>query len=425
MIGKMQLRRLYEDRKPRKFVETIREQLGLHPTPGRYHMDKNDKPVLKDPQIRPSEFSVRGLFEAINGEDSAERYAPGNRQLALLEAGPGPGVDATAFLNISAFNAAVSGLIEVKVLEGFNQPEFIGDKICQVVPTRLNGQKMIGVANMGDLAKKRLPSMPHAPAGLNEVFVETPETEEWGLKCDVTQEAVYFDLTGQVLDKANNVGKMVGYRRELRIIDSFIGVNQTYKYKGTLYGTYQTATPFINDQVLPLVDYKTFDAVLNTFAKLTDPETGISIAVAPKMIVSVPQMESQIYNTLRSTEIAVVDNQANAGTIRSFSALPPRVAQALGEPVFSILLYNRLMASATDPDYPGLGYNDTKAKGTFFVGDPISGHRYMENWPLRVRQASPNEYEMMDRGIVAAFFADERGVPAWIEPRYTQRNTPS
>jgi hypothetical protein len=241
----------------------------------------------------------------------------------------------------------------------------------------------------------------------------------------VLQEDVFFDLTGQMLDKAGQVGRMTGFRKEMRGLDSFIGVNSTYKYKGTTYGTYNAANPFANDFVNPLTDYTAIDNALLQFVNLVHPETGVPILVTPKVIVATPFLETDLFRILRSTQVAKVDNQANANTIRTFSDTPPRVAQAFGEPVISTLLYYRMIASATDPKYPGLGYAAAKAKGTFFIGDPQQGHVYMQNWPLRVRQATPEEHMMIDRGLVASFFADERGVFAWVETRYAQRNTPT
>lgn len=47
----------------------------------------------------------------------------------------------------------------------------------------------------------------------------------------------------------------------------------------------------------------------------------------------------------------------------------------------------------------------------------------MEAWPLRVTQASASEYAMMDRGLVAAYFANYRGVGAVVQPQYMIRNT--
>lgn len=443
MIGKFQLRRMYEDRKdPRRFVADLREQLGLPKNRYDYHRDHNGVPYLKPPTggtlLRPEEFPLRGLFEAICGEEALGRLDPNQSRGplnlgALRESGPGPGVDPTAFMNISAFNAAVSGLIEVKLLESYKQPEFIGDKLARTVPTRLNGQKLIGLSAIGDKAKNRKPGMPHPPTGFGERYVQTPETSEQALKCEVLQETVFYDLTGDVLQEAAGVGKSLGIRDEQDAIDSFIGVTTTYNYKGVAYSTYQTSAGtaggnYQNAFTAPLTDYTTIDAALLAFVSMTDPETGLPISVMPKVVVATPFLSSALDILLRSTQIALVDNRANANTIRTFADVPPRIKQAFGEPLISTWLYYRMIASASDPDHPGLGYASgagNKAAGTWFIGDPQSGHMKMENWPLRVRSAAPDEYVMLDRGVIAAYFADYRNVYAWTDPRFIQRNTPS
>lgn len=433
MIGKMQLKALYEDRKPRAFVQTLREQLGLPANRFDYHRDPvTGQPFLRNPQMRPHEVSLRGLFEACCGESALDRLDPGRGMSVdgLLEAGPGPGVDPTAFLNISAFNAAVSGLIEVRILESYRQPEYIGDQIAETVPTRLNGQKHIGITAIGDKAKTRKPGMPHEPAGVGERYVETPETSERALKLECLQETVFFDLTGEFLQTAGAVGESLGYDDELQCIDSFIGASAaTYKYLGTTYNTYQTSVGTVggnykNEYVNPLNDYTSIDNALLKFVDLTDPHTDLPIMVTPKVVVSVPHMESRLSVIQKASQVMLVDNQANSGTIRNVSDLPARVKSAFGNPVISTLLYYRMVASASAAR-PGLGYSTAKAGGTWFVGDPKRGHKRMENWPLRVRQATATEYQMLDRGVIAAYFADYRNVYAWTDPRYTQKNTPT
>jgi len=46
----------------------------------------------------------------------------------------------------------------------------------------------------------------------------------------------------------------------------------------------------------------------------------------------------------------------------------------------------------------------------------------MQNYPLTVQQAAPNQYEMLDRGIVASYFANERGIPSVWSPWHTVKN---
>ena len=42
---------------------------------------------------------------------------------------------ASAFANINAFTGAVSGLLEVSILEAYENPEFIGSQLAPVEPS--------------------------------------------------------------------------------------------------------------------------------------------------------------------------------------------------------------------------------------------------------------------------------------------------
>src|SRR5205807_607255 len=97
-------------------------------------------------------------------------------------------------------------------------------------------------------------------------YVTTPATRENALAVDVNKEAVFYDLTGNVLQMAASVGEWLGYRKELDAIDCFIGVTSqstglsAFNYGGTAYNTYSTSqiigkSTLVNQQSNPLLDW--------------------------------------------------------------------------------------------------------------------------------------------------------------------------
>ena len=69
-----------------------------------------------------------------------------------------------------------------------------------------------------------------------------------------------------------------------------------------------------------------------------------------------------------------------------------------------------------------LSVTQAQAAEWWFYGQPKKCFKWMEAWPLRVRKASPSEFVMLDRGLVAAFFANYRAAGSVWEPRYMVRN---
>jgi len=176
MLNMFKVRDLYETRLNEggngriKFVNEIRHMLGLCDANGNDYKDRAGNRTLKEQQVRPEDFSLQELAEGICGRswktifDPAqgelfskmtlarslvEQVEPGDRR-ALLE-NTGFGIDPSAFLNINAYTILTGGLIEVKILEAFQNPAFIGDKLMPAEATKLNGQKVIGINPIGDV----------------------------------------------------------------------------------------------------------------------------------------------------------------------------------------------------------------------------------------------------------------------------------
>ena len=59
----------------------------------------------------------------------------------------------------------------------------------------------------------------------------------------VTKEVVFFDRTHLILQRAAEVGEVLGLNKEKRLLDLLIGAANNYKWMGASYNTYSsTAT---------------------------------------------------------------------------------------------------------------------------------------------------------------------------------------
>src|SRR5262249_3659944 len=155
------------------------------------------------------------------------------------------------------FNLTISGLVNAEIMTRFTAPEYIGRKLLTTKQTKMNGQKLIGIVPIRPqtaAAKAREPGEMHAEVGLGSAYQTTPTTTEAALKCKVTREAVFFDLTGDVLEAAGGVGDELGYGQEKLIADCVMGTTASYNRNGTSYNTYQLTTPYINDNSNPFSD---------------------------------------------------------------------------------------------------------------------------------------------------------------------------
>lgn len=434
MIRKQSTKQLYESLGPAPFAREMLHYLGLVDRQGRRHQDHAGNGVLKDPtdsagkpigRFRPTEFSLRDLAEATIGEEWAAKLNPNMVQKAqlfeevfpILEAGAGA-LAASQFANINAFTAVVAGLLEVSVLEGFQTPEFIADQLMPAEPTRMfEGRKVIGASRIGDRAEERLPGMPTTRINIGERWITQPRTVENALASEVSQEAVYLDLTGEVLQNASDVGTWLGYRKELRCIDAFIGVTNSYVYKGSAYNTYIAAGYFDNDFSNELLHWDNVQAVLIKFRDMKDPETNTRILTNPNTILV--NAEKLIVARSIVGDLAGMVQYRDAPGATS----DPQQVREFNSPykgMFNILTSPLVYERCTAADGLNLSASNAgKYWWTFQKGKPF---KYAQNWPLRVQQAAPNNLEMIDRGIVLYVKADERGIPMVYEPRLVVRS---
>jgi hypothetical protein len=225
----------------------------------------------------------------------------------------------------------------------------------------------------------------------------------------VTKEAIFFDRTHLLLSRAAEVGEFLGLNKEKRILDCLIDGNTTahrYKWKGTVYATYQAAAPWINvKSANALVDWTDVDAAEQLLANMADPNTGEPILVDADVLLVAPELVHTARRIVNATEIAQVDNQAAASTVRTVA---PNSVSPYGIES-SRILRSRLSAAG-------------QPTSTWYLGNFRKAFAYMENWPLTVSQAASNGEAEFTQDIVVRYKASERGAAATIEPRYVIKN---
>src|SRR5262245_48905067 len=210
----------------------------------------------------------------------------------------GDGVDVTAFLNVTG------QVIYSRIMEAYTQEAFVVSKLVSTIPTRLDGEKIPGVARIADQVEGVAPGMPYPHLGFGEDFIETPSTTKRGFIVPVTKEAIFFDRTHLVLTRAAEVGEILGLNKEKRLLDLLIGVTNNYKWRGTTYNTYQTANPWINVKTAnTLVDWTNVDAAEQLFADILDPNTGEPVLVSANTVLVMPAFRHAAHRVFNAAEI--------------------------------------------------------------------------------------------------------------------------
>ena len=375
----------------------------------RYELDGPQKTVthlseaLNDKSLRPEDFSIRELAEALvpDGSEwvrSLDPRSPGST--ALTEASEG--VDASAFRQVTA------QVVHSKILEAYTQEAFVASRLVDTVPTRFDGEKIPGVTRVSDQIDEVGAGMPYPSLGVAEDYIETPSTTKHGFIVPVTREALFFDRTNLILSRASEVGEVLGLNKEKRLLDLIVGVTNNYKHRGVTYDTYQTSGPWTN--VLAgneLVDWTSVDAAEQLFADILDPATGEPVLLNATTALVMPAYRHAAHRTFNATEVGY----AAAGSQSTTVAANPLGNYRVEE---SRLAYRRIIASGEAP---------ADAKKWWFLGDFRKAFAYMENWPITVTQAPLGSEAEFTNDVVLRFKASERGAAAVINPRYVVKST--
>lgn len=417
-------------------VNNIRHLMGLCDEKGHDYKDHVGNRVIRNQKMKAEEFSLAGLGEAICGyEGFRKAFNPENNMLsarqtllssfvesqnpgdrAALFESTGVGLDPSGFQNINAYTILTSGLMEIKVLEAFQNPAYIADTIMPSEATKLNGQKVIGLNPLyTDSIMRRQPGQTHARTGFGERWIQTPETRENALAIDVTKEVIFFDRTGDLLNNAKEIGDILAYNREVEMLDVILGITNTniFNWKGTYYNTYDTSTRLGqtngNDITNDMQDWTAFQTAWLTLSRFTDPDTSRRILINPNKVIVSPGKIKTAEMILGSTRTE--RRYGSGATTPQTTSNPLYVGEVPGNPFAG---QYELVTSPIIEDRWVNGNSDsvTTATGRWIMLDTSKAFKYMVNYPLQVVSASPQSYSMVDKGIAMSFFAHERGIPS-------------
>jgi len=379
-INYRELKRRYETDGPAATIQHLRE-------------------ALEQKHLKPEDFSIRDIAEATLGPDYVRALEP-RGEMHLVEAGET--TDQTAFSHITG------QVIYSKIMEAYDQEAFIMSRLVDTIPTRLDGERIPGVGRIRDDIAEVRPGMPYPALGFGEDYIDTPSTTKRGFIVPVTKEALFFDRTHLVLQRAQEVGEILGLNKEKRLLDLALGITNNYTWKGTAYDTYQAATPWINTLgTNELADWTDVDAAEQLQADILDPNTGEPILIQATQLLVMPAYRHAANRVIGASEIRYTVSGAPTET----TAPNPMRNYAVHD---SRLAYRRLIAS---------GISASDAKKYWYIGNFRRAFAYMQNWPITVTQAPPGSEAEFTQDILLRFKASERGAAAVINPRYVVKST--
>lgn len=360
-------------------------------------------------EIRDIDLSFRDVFEA-SVKDGAEairemRDAKKRGSSFAMEAGG----DA---INTSNFSTIIGQITFADKLTAFDNPSFIGGQLVKEIPSTTGLQEILpGVTSLGDEAENVGENEEYPVVGYNEQYIVLPEVLKNGFIMNITEEAIFEDKTGMILENFGKAINSMALTQEKERLRTALGVDNTYRRNGgpiqNTYGNTHTQGDFDNLIASnPLLDYTSLNAAKNAFSDLIDPDTGEPIDIGRSFQVVVPDvLEWQWAMIQGATGYATQPTRGSTAVQMQFSN-----PISGGSRTYSVLS-NPWVASITGSD------------STWFIGNFAAAFVERVIYQAQVQTQDRNSDLSFSRDIISRVKVRKRTRCGVKEPRYVQKHT--
>ena len=356
---------------------------------------------LREKYFKPQDFSIRRLAEATipDGREFVRLLDPREQQGSSIMEAAGGAVTTAAFSNITG------QIVYSMILQAYEDPTFIGPQLVRTIPTQFSGEKIPGITRMGDDAENVSEGDEFPLVGIGQEYIETPETVKDGMIVPVTKEAIFFDRTNLVLERAREVGYWAGVKKEKQCVKIATGVTNSYKRNGSTSDTYKSSGGhgIVNVITDPLADWTDLEAAYLKFDNMTDFTTSEPILIRPSILLVPTALLATAHYILSSTQTR--GGTSNTTAFQTISTDPIKNMMPL------TIVSSQMVKAVTSQT------ND------WWVGDPQRAFAYMENWGITQEIAPNNSEWSFTRDIVQRFKVSWRGVTAVLDPHYMVKST--
>jgi hypothetical protein len=350
----------------------------------------------KNGDIQDDDWSIQELAHVFLGADWERKYN------MMMDQGGGFQISESTQVgtSVTAFSNITGQLIFNIIHSGWTHSSLIGTMVSQKVLTKFEKETIPGISTPpvpeGGIGEGQ--EYPHA--GLSEHFWDTPKTIKEGLIIPITKEAIMFDRTGIIVNRAREVGETLAITKEERILNGVLGITNTHIFDGTGVNTYLSAGIFINLlAATPLVDHTDIDAARQLLSLMTHPDTGKPLLIGKFDILTMPTLNFTARRIVNATEV-----RQSAGGQETLSSNP---LPSMG--VMESSLARQLLVAS--------GLSTTISDGRWYIGDFKKAFAWFQNWDITVVTAPQNSEPEFTRDIQLRYKASFKGELVVLEPR--------
>jgi len=299
--------------------------------------------LLEEKKMIPEDFSIKEIWEAVSSD---------------------------------IFPTITGQLINKKVIDAYNLYPTIGDQLVTTVPSNMEVERIVGLTDV-DGVERVLEGAAYNDTELGEKYV-TIVNQKFGRTISITEEAIMFDRTNQLLQRAQMIGEKAAYEKEKMIVQKAIDVNSdAYSVSGVpgvLYRSTASGLHKVNLSTSSPFGEAGLEAVYKLMHTMTDDNgdyTGINTA---NLILLVPQ-----------------DLMVEAMQMQKSTLVPEGTENAVNtfQGAFRAVLTSQWITAN----------NST----TWYLGDFKRNLWWTEVWPIQTMTLAQGSYDEFKRDIKAQY----------------------
>ena len=367
--------------------------------------DKGIQPVaamvcdmIRKRKFTPEEkasLSVRNIWESFIGPvDDTLTYGKVRQGFIDMKEVKEADVRSTAFSNITGV------LLADMVIEGYESVKGIGDQLTRLYQSTQKDERVPGFSAAENVETVN-EGEPYSEAGLFDKYVTTGTPLKKGRVISITEEAIYFDQTGMLLDRAFMLGERAALAKEKAILQAVLGLVNSYFPSGTASTLYSAAPYVVASNAL--ADWTNVEtAEVSGLAEMTDEEGEAILVVANTLLVPTA-LKRTAERIMNATEVA--DGDWGDTGVKTYSRNPVGGQYK----VLSSPLVHKLQT--------------TNPTTNWWFGDFQRQFRWKQIWPLQTFRAPANHPDKFDRDIVDKFKVRFYGCAFAMDNKYVVKNT--
>lgn len=161
--------------------------------------------LIEEKKLKPEDFSVREMYRTLVDPNMELQIASAQ---AVTEA-----IQSSAFPNIT------TKVMTAAVIPAFELATTNVDMLISEDNAYHTGTNDVPGFSAADVPRRRNEGFPYKETGLGEKYVSI-DTADIGQIIDITRETIFNDRTGQLLNRARNIGEYLGQVKERQVIQT-------------------------------------------------------------------------------------------------------------------------------------------------------------------------------------------------------------